>query len=182
MEFADKAFVEANQTKERQSSQLVKKFSTLTRMISSGQSEEAILTAYHDVLADCDELTLLTQRVPYVVMANATDVTETQQSIADMKAQAAEIEVELSLLLKELEVRTHVAALNALPTREVLQTTYETEMERELKPIELQKALVAQKVKLHRKHLGVLWAAIQQMEAELNAEHQFDVDELSSAQ
>jgi hypothetical protein len=48
-------------------------------------------------------------------------------------------------------------------------------MERELKPIELQKALVAQKVKLHRKHLGVLWAAIQQMEAELDAEHQFDV-------
>jgi hypothetical protein len=36
------AFVEANQTKERQSSQLVKKFSTLSRVVSSGQSEEAM--------------------------------------------------------------------------------------------------------------------------------------------
>lgn len=46
-------------------------------------------------------------------------------------------------------------------------------MERELRPIELQKALAAQKVALHRKHLAVLIASVQQIEAELNAEHQF---------
>jgi hypothetical protein len=80
------------------------------------------LTAYQEVMADCDELTLLAKRVPYVVMANATDVNETQRSIAEMKAQAAEIEVELGILLSELEIRTHVAALNALPTRDVLKT------------------------------------------------------------
>lgn len=48
-------------------------------------------------------------------------------------------------------------------------------MERELKPIELQKVLVAQKVALHRKHLGVLYASIQQMEAEMDTEHQFNL-------
>lgn len=46
-------------------------------------------------------------------------------------------------------------------------------MERELRPIEVQKALVAQKVALHRKHLSVLIASVQQMEAELNADHQY---------
>lgn len=46
-------------------------------------------------------------------------------------------------------------------------------MERELKPIEEQKKLVAQRVSLHRKHLAVLLASIQQMEAELDANHQF---------
>ena len=52
-------------------------------------------------------------------------------------------------------------------------SAYDMEMERELKPIEVQKALVARKVALHRKHLGVLLAAIQQMESELEMDHQF---------
>lgn len=55
----------------------------------------------------------------------------------------------------------------------VIRSAYDLEMERELNPIELQKALVAQKVSLHRKHLGVLLAAIQQMECELEVDHQF---------
>lgn len=46
-------------------------------------------------------------------------------------------------------------------------------MVREVRPIELEKTLVAQKVALHRKHLSVLIASVQQMEAELTADHQF---------
>lgn len=55
----------------------------------------------------------------------------------------------------------------------VVTSAYDMEMERELKPIEVQKALVARKVSLHRKHLGVLLAAIQQMESELEVDHEF---------
>lgn len=50
---------------------------------------------------------------------------------------------------------------------------YENETERDLRPIELQKAKVAKQVALHRKHLAVLQASIQQIEAELNLEHEF---------
>lgn len=71
-------------------------------------------------MADCDELTLLSNRVPYVVMAQSTDVKETLECIQEMKAQASALHDELNQLLLENEIRVQVAALNALPTREAL--------------------------------------------------------------
>lgn len=54
-------------------------------------------------------------------------------------------------------------------------SAYDNETERFLKPIVAKQAEVAEKVQLHRKHLTVLLAAIQQMEAELDVDHQFTV-------
>jgi regulator of replication initiation timing len=173
MDYADRAFVEIMQTKERQSASLVKKFSSFTRAASAGVPEAELVGAYHEVMADCDELILLANRIPFIVKALSSDVNETIECIQEMKAQAAMLHEELNQLLLENEIRVQVAALNALPTRKALDDAYNNETERFLKPIVEKQAQVAEKVQLHRKHLTVLLAAIQQMEAELDVDHQF---------
>lgn len=74
-------------------------------------------------MADCDELALLANRASYTVMANAVDANATLQTIQEMKEQVAKYEAELAELLLELDIRSHVASLIALPTKESL-TTY----------------------------------------------------------
>ena len=76
--------------------------------------------AYREVMADCDELILLANRVPFIVKALSSDVNETIECIQEMKAQAAMLHEELNQLLVENEIRVQVAALNALPPRKAL--------------------------------------------------------------
>ena len=80
------------------------------------------ISAYQDVMAECDELTLLTKRVPYVIQAQVSDVKDNMTCIEQMKIQAAQLRLELDRLLQESEIRLQVASVNSLPPCEVLQS------------------------------------------------------------
>lgn len=73
-------------------------------------------------MSDCDELSLLANRAQYIVNAQASDVRDIRQVIDSMKQEALVMNAELEELLKENEIRVQVASLNALPTREALQS------------------------------------------------------------
>lgn len=72
-------------------------------------------------MGECDELTLLTKRVPYVIQAQVSDVKGNMACIEQMKIQAAQLRLELDRLLQESEIRLQVASVNSLPPCEVLQ-------------------------------------------------------------
>lgn len=72
-------------------------------------------------MAECDELELGSSRVPLVAHAQAQDVNETIQLIAEMKAEYGRLQEELNKLLIESELRAQVAVVNALPTCKSIQ-------------------------------------------------------------
>jgi len=78
--------------------------------------------AYHEVMVDCDELTLQANRAQYIAKAQSSDVHDIQKCISVMKQEALTLNAELNDLLKENEIRVQVASLNALPTRDALQS------------------------------------------------------------
>lgn len=130
-------------TKERPALQLSKKFSVFATSCARGATEAELyvleceasalcwstflteflscrVEAYNEVMAECDELSLLTSRAPLIALAQANDVRDTLECISEMKKQAKSLQEELDALLLDAEIRAQVAVLAAIPTRESL--------------------------------------------------------------
>lgn len=131
-------------TKERSAQTLAKKFALLSAACERGAPEEELYVLplfsfimdfsnyftlicpssterYNELMAECDEVELLTSRVPFIARAQSVDVNETLKAMAEMKKEINRLHVELNQLLAESELRAQVAVVNTLPTCKSIQ-------------------------------------------------------------